>query len=155
MKKSIPLLWALLSWAVSGIAQQRNDRDTEIPILNEGTGKWPIKLTKQWFEGDTLYYLTLRPVKSSSAGKISTKGFFIFELRALGEALRTALTLDSGYEIHFIDGAMEIQESASNSRNILVRFSTAARSFIISDTNALKLINAIKKEAEFRQEPSN
>jgi hypothetical protein len=155
MKKSIPLLLALLSLAISGIAQQRNDRDTEIPILNVGTGKWQIKLTKQWFEGDTLYYLTLRPVKSNSAGKISTKGFFIFELRAFGEALRTALTLDSGYEIHFIDGTMEIQESASNSRNILVRFATGARSFIISDTNAVKLIHAIKKEAEFRHEPSN
>ena len=155
MKQSILLLWLLLSLAITGIGQQHKVKDIEIPILNLGTAKWPIKLTKQCFEGDTIYNLTFRDAKHNSAGKMSTQGFFIFELKAFEEALHTALSIDSGYEIQFKDGTIEIIESNPNYRRILVRFTTGTGSFITSEGNALKLIDAIKRESRVRNKISN
>jgi hypothetical protein len=155
MKQLTLLLWVFLSLAIKGIGQQHKVKDIEIPILNAGTAKWPIKLTKQCFEGDTIYNLTFRDAKHNSTGKISTQGFFIFELNAFGEALQTALKIDSGYEIHFKDGTIEKMESESNFRRIIVRFATGTGSFITTETNARKLIYAIKKESRVRYKFSN
>jgi hypothetical protein len=150
MKQSILLLWLSLLLAISGAGQLHKVKDIEIPILNAGTAKWPIKLTKQWFEDDTIYNLTFRDAGHDSAGKISTKGFFIFELRAFGEALQTALSIDSGSEVHFKDGTIEKTGRESNYRHILVRFTTGTGSFVTTETNAIKLIYAIKKESRVR-----
>ena len=90
--------------------------------------------------------LTFREAKHNSTGKISTQGFFIFELKAFGEARQTALKIGSGYEIHFKDGTVAKADSESNARYFLVRFTTGTGSFIVSETNATKLIYAIKRE---------
>jgi len=155
MKQSMLLLWVFLSFAIKGIGQQHKVKEIDIPILNVGTAKWPIKLTKQWFEGDTIYNLTFRETKHNSTGKISTQGFFIFELKAFGEALQTALKIDSGSEIHFKNGTIEIMESESSFRRILVRFTTGTGSFVTTEINAAKLIYAIKKENPVRFKFSN
>ncbi len=150
MKQSILLSWLLLLLAISGVGQLNKVKDIEIPVLKAGTAKWPIKLTKQWFEDDTMYNLTFRDAGPNSTGKISRQGFFIFELKAFGEALRTALSIDSGYEIHFKDGTIEKTRSDSNYRQILIRFSLGTGSFITTETNAIKLIHAIRKESSVR-----
>lgn len=150
MKQSILLLWLSLSLAISSVGQLYKAKDIEVPILNAGTVKWPIKLTKQRFEGDTIYNLTFRDAGPRSAGKISTQGFFIFELKTFGEALQTALSTDSGYEIHFKDGTIEKTGGESNYRHILVRFATGTGSIITTEADAIKLINAIKKESRIR-----
>jgi hypothetical protein len=155
MKQSILLLWLLLSLAITGIGQPHKAKDIEIPILNLGTAKWPLKLTKQSFEGDTIYNLTFRDAKHNSAGKISTQGFFLFELKAFEEALQTALSIDSGHEIHFKEGAIEIMESKSNYRCILVRFRTGTGSFITTEGNAIELIYTINRESRVRNKISN
>lgn len=146
MKQSILLLCLSLSLSVSSIGQQHKVKDIEIPILTVGTANWPIKLTKQSFEGDTIYNLTFRDAGLTSAGKLSRQGFFIFELRAFGGALQAALPIDSGYEVHFKDGTIEKTGSQSKYERILVKFATGTGSFIISEANALKLIYAIKRE---------
>jgi hypothetical protein len=150
MKQLILLSWLLLSLAISGVGQLNKVKDIEIPVLNAGTAKWPIKLTKQWFEDDTIYNLTFRDAGRNSTGKISRQGFFIFELKAFGEALQTALSMDSGYEIHFKDGTIEKTRSDSNYRQILIRFSSGTGSFITTETNAIKLIHAIREESNVR-----
>ena len=144
------LLWLSLSLAISGVGQLHKVKDIEIPILTAGTAKWPIKLTKQWFEDDTIYNLTFRDAGPNSTDKISTQGFFIFELKAFGEALQTALSIDSGYEIHFKDGTIEKTGSEPNYRQILIRFASGTGSFITTKTNAIKLIHAIRKESSVR-----
>jgi hypothetical protein len=150
MKQSILLLWLSLSLSISGFGQQNKVNDTEIPILTVDTDKWPIKLTKQPFEGDTIYNLTFRDAGHTYTGKISTQGFFIFELKAFGDALQTALRIDSGYEVHFKDGTIEKTGSKSNYGHILIRFATGTGSFITTAANAVKLIYAIKKEGRMR-----
>ncbi len=112
-----------------------------------GTVKWPCKLAKQRFEGDTIYNLTFRDAKNNYASKLSTQGFFIFELKAFGDALQTALSVNSGYDVHFKDGTIETVGSESSHRGILVRFTTGTGSFITTERNAIKLIYAIKREA--------
>jgi hypothetical protein len=150
MKQSILLSWLLLSLAISGVGQLNKVKDIEIPVLNAGTAKWPIKLTKQWFEDDTIYNLTFRDAGRNSTGKISRQGFFIFELKAFGEALQTALSMDSGYEIHFKVGTIEKTGSDTNYRQMLIRFASGTGSFISTETNAIKLIRAIRKESSVR-----
>lgn len=150
MKQSILLLCLSLSFTFKGIGQQTKVNDIEVPILNVGTVKWPCKLTKQRFEGDTIYNLTFRDAKNNYASKLSTQGFFIFELKAFGEALQTALSVDSGYDVHFKDGTIETMGSESNHRRILVRFTTGTGSFITTERNAIKLIYAIKRESLVR-----
>lgn len=150
MKQSMLLLWLSLALAISSIGQQHKVKDIEIPILAAGTAKWPIKLMKQYFEGDTIYNLTFRDAGHNSAGKISTQEFFIFELKAFGEALQTALSIDSGSEIHFKDGTIEKTGDKPNYRHILVRFTTGTGSFMTTEANAAKLIYAIKNESRVR-----
>ena len=150
MKQSILLFWLSLSLAISGVGQLHKVKDIEIPILTEGTAKWPIKLTKQLFEDDTIYNLTFRDAGPNSTGKISTQGFFIFELKAFGDALQTALSIDSEYEIHFKDGTIEKTGSESKHRQIFIRFASGTGSFITTEIAAMKLIHAIRKESNFR-----
>jgi hypothetical protein len=150
MKQSILLLWLSLSLAISGIGQQHKVKDIEIPILTMGTAKRPIKLAKQSFEADTIYNLTFRDAGHHSAGKISTQGFFIFELKVFGEALQTALSTDFGNEVHFKGGTIEKTGTESNNGHILVRFATGTGSFRTTEANAVKLIYAIKKESRVR-----
>lgn len=155
MKQLILLLWLSASLPISGIGQQYKANDTEIPILTVGAAKWLIKLTKQTFEGDTVYNVIFRNAGHNSTGKISTQGFFIFELKAFGDALQSALSTDSGYEVHFKDGTIKKMGSGSIYGHILVRFSTGMGSFIINQANAMKLISAIKKESRVRQKGLN
>lgn len=150
MKQSILLICLSFLFTFEGIGQQTKVNDIEVPILKVGTVKWPCKLTKQRFEGDTIYNLTFRDAKNNYAGKISTQGFFIFELKAFGEALQTALSVDSGYDVHFKDGTIKTMGSESNHRRILIRFTTGAGNFITTERNAIKLISAIKGEGRVR-----
>jgi hypothetical protein len=150
MKQSLLLSWLLLSLTISGVGQLNKVKDIEIPVLNAGTAKWPIKLTKQWFEEDTMYNLTFHDAGPNSTGKISRQGLFIFELKAFGEALQTALSIDSGCEIHFKDGTIEKTGSESNYGQILIRFASGTGSFITTEAIAIKLIHAIRKESSVR-----
>ena len=109
-------------------------------------GARAIRLAKQPFEGDTIYNLTFRDAGHNFPHKMSTQGFFIFELKAFGQALQAALPLDPGFEVHFKDGIIEKTESQAKHGNILVRFAAGTGSFIITEANAMKLIYAIKRE---------
>src|SRR5581483_2452863 len=81
-------------------AQQNPGEHPKILLLNAGTSTWPVKLTKQWFEGDTLYALTFRDAKSKSF-RTTEQGFLKFEFKGFGKALQIALSADSGSEVKF------------------------------------------------------
>ena len=150
MRQSILLLCFSLLLTMSGMGQRHKPKALEVPIISVGTLKWPFKLTKQRSGNDTLYNLTFHDAGSSDSDKMSTQGFFIFDLTALAEALQTALSTDSGSVIHFQDGRAEKTGSEPRFKSILVNFTTGGGSFIVTAIDTRQLINPITHELRLR-----
>jgi hypothetical protein len=155
MKPSVLLFWVFAALSSKGIGQDHQGKDIEIPLLNAGTVNWPIKLTKQAFEGDTIYNLTFRDALHNPAGQESKQGLYIFELKAFGKALETALSMGPGYEIRFSEGVIQIRRSGSGSRRIRIKFAAGTGSFVTTPTNATNLIYTIEKEGRIKHKVSN
>lgn len=136
-------LFSILS-AVTCIAQSHITKHSKIVLLSIGYSAWPIKLSKQWFEGDTIYLLTFRNAEFKRF-RSTEQGFFKFGLKTFGKALQTVLSVDSGSEVNFSDGVIKTSGKAGK-RNIDCHFATGTGLFRMNESQVKLLIDAIRKE---------
>jgi hypothetical protein len=142
---AVSMLISLFLTVNASSQQSKGKHDVDITLLNAGTSRWPIKLTKRWFEGDTIYIITFRDARHNTTGKASSQGFFKFELKEFGRALNTTLTIDSTQEVMFRDGTMIVANGASGKRYIECTFSSRTGTFRANDGDVQKLISVINK----------
>jgi hypothetical protein len=146
MKHSNVSLLISLLLTVSSSGQQNTGKHFDIALLNAGTSTWPIKLTKGWFEGDTIYVISFRDARHNTTGKTGSQGFYKFELKEFGHALNTALTIDSTQEVRFWNGTMNVGKGTFGMRYIECTFSSRTGTFRAKDGDVKKLIYAINKQ---------
>jgi hypothetical protein len=146
MRNSTVLLLISLSLTVSSSGQQNTGKHVDITLLNAGTSTWPIRLTKGWFEGDTIYVITFRDARYSTTGKTSSQGFYKLELKGFSKALDTALTIDSTQEVKFENGTMKVGKGSFGMRYIECNFSSRTGTFRARDGDVKKLIDVINKQ---------
>jgi hypothetical protein len=139
----LAILMALFS--VYCQAQQKRIEHPEILLLDIGTSKWPIKLTKHWFEDDTVYTLTFRNAKSKSF-QTTDQGFFKPEFKKFAKALQMALSIDSCSEVEFSEGVIAIMPGKIGKREIECHFANGNWIFRANETIVKKIICAIRKE---------
>ncbi len=130
---------------VAAKGQQNPTEHPEILLLNAGTSSWPVKLTKQWFEGDTAYTLRFRNAKFKSF-QSSEQGFFKPEFKVFGKALQTSLSIDSSSEVRFSEGVITIIPGKTGKKQIECHFATGTGIFRSDESDVKMIINAIRKE---------
>jgi hypothetical protein len=141
----LSLLISLLL-TVSASGQQHIGKHLDITLLNAGTSTWPIKLTKEWFEGDTIYVITFRDARHNNTGKTGSQGFYKFELKEFGRALNATLTIDSTQEVRFGNGTMNVGKGTFHMRYIECTFSSRTGTFLAMDRDVKKLLYVINKQ---------
>ncbi len=141
------MLFSLVSvlLVISSEGQQNLTENPKILLLNTGTSTWPIKITKQWFEGDTAYTLTFRNAKFKSF-KVTEQGFFKFEFKRFGKALQTALSIDSASEVKFSEGVITIIPGKTSKKQIECLFTAGTGIFRANESYVKMIIYAIRKE---------
>lgn len=138
------MLFSLVSvlLVICGKGQQKPTEHPKILLLNTGS-TWPIKLTKQWFEGDTVYTLTFRNAKFKSF-KITEQGFFKFEFKSFGKALQMAMSIDSSSEVKFSEGVISTIPGETGKKQVECHFATGT--FRANESDVRMIIYAIRKE---------
>jgi hypothetical protein len=142
---NISLLISLLL-TLNSSGQQHMGKHIDITLSNAGTSTWPIKLTKEWLEGDTIYVFTFRDVRCNTTGKTSSQGFYKFELKEFGHALDMALAIDSTQEVRFSNGTMNLGKATHGMKYIECTFSSRTGTFRARDGDVKKLIRVINKQ---------
>ncbi len=145
MKSAMIFSLVLIVLVISGKGQQNSASHPEILLLHTGTSTWPVKLTKQWFEGDTAYTLRFRNAKFKSF-QGSEQGFFKPEFKVFGKALQTALSIDSSSEVRFSEGVITIIPGKTGKKQIECHFATGTGIFRANESAVKKIIYAIRKE---------
>jgi len=146
MKHSKVSILISLLLTISASGQQYTGKHVDITLLNAGTSTWPVKLTKGWFEGDTIYVITFRDARHNTTGKTGSQGFYKFELKEFGHALNTTLTIDSTQEVRFGNGTMNVGKGTFGIRYIECTFSYRTGTFRARDADVKKLIYVINKQ---------
>lgn len=141
------MLFSLVSvlLVICGKGQQNLTEHPKILLLNTGTSTWPIKLTKQWFEGDTAYTLTFRNAEFKSF-KTTEQAFFKFEFKRFGKALQMALTIDSSSEVKFTEGVITIIPGKTGKKQVECHFATGTGIFRANESDVKMIIYAIRRE---------
>ncbi|HLY71411.1 MAG TPA: hypothetical protein VKR53_16870 [Puia sp.] len=143
----LEILFYLLSvlLVTSGKGQQDPTEHPKILLLNAGNPTWPVKLTKQWFEGDPQYMLTFRNAKFKSF-KITGQGFFKFEFKEFGKALQMALSTEASSTVKFSEGVIKILSGKPGKKKVECRFATGTGIFRANESDVKMIICTIKKE---------
>lgn len=145
--KLLASILVMLFLAVGARSQQNiGNRDRDIPLLNAGTKVLPIKLSKQWFEGDTIYVITFRKSRRNTTDHMGSQGFFKPELKEFGHALKATLAIDSTKEVIFSNGTMIVRNEGSRKRYMECTFSSGAGTFRAKDKDVQKLVSVIERQ---------
>jgi hypothetical protein len=145
MKSAILFSLTSVLLVASAKGQQNPTEHPKILLLNGGTSTWPIKLTKEWFEGDTMFTLTFRNAKFKSFNT-TEQGFFKFELKTFGKALEMALSIDSSSEVKFSEGVIAIVPAETGKKVVECHFATGTGIFRAKESDVKMIIYAIRKE---------
>jgi hypothetical protein len=143
MKLAISFSMLLVFLVTYGKDQQNPTEHPKVLLLNAGNSAWPVKLTKQWFEGDTIYMLTFRNARFKSF-KIANQGFFKFEFKEFGNALQTALFIDTSSSVKFSEGIIKIIPGKTRNNKVRCHFPTGI--FLANESDIKMIISAIRKE---------
>lgn len=142
-------VWIVLSVLVSVSAtgqQKTGNHDVEFTLLNVGTPSSPIKVSKRWFEEDTIYIITFLDAKRETKGKTVSQGFFKSGLKQFGHALNATLTIDSTQEVRYGKWNIIRKKRVSRQWYNECTFSSSTGILLVSDGDVQALVHVIKEQ---------